>query len=681
MANICSVWSRADGSDHPVAALQIIIVNWNAGDHLRRCVDSVFASRLDGLVLDRLAVVDNASSDGSADHLTGTGPPLEIIRNCRNLGFATACNLGAAAATADYLLFLNPDTLLDETTLADAVSFMDDNPDIGISGIRLRDRHGVTQRSCARFPKPAAMIAQSLGLDRLLPKHFPSHFLVDWDHQDSRDVPQVIGAFLLIRRSLFVKLGGFDERFFLYYEDVDLCYRAALAGSRVFHNAATSAVHVGGGTTTAIKARRQYLGARSRIQYAAKHYGLAQAILVAASAVVLEPLARLARGAARGAPGEMQDTLDGALMLAGEGLGLTPGPWAGGGILALTRYPRQGASSRMRFLVYLAALKAAGLAVTVSPFFGEGYLPDLYAGRRINGLALLGAYGRRLRQLWQSRFYELVWIEKEALPWLPAWAETFLTGGRPVILDYDDAWFRRYAAHGHPFVRSLLGRKLEELVSQADTTVVGNGYLSQWAGMAGARRVVELPTGVDIGRYQTAPFRPQGPLRIVWIGTPSTAEDYLSWLLPVLGTAIGEGWASLTVIGSQSPQLAAIGASFLPWSETEEAANLAACDVGIMPLTDSVWSRGKCAYKLIQYMAAGLPVVASPVGMNLEVVHPGINGFLATEPEQWLKALRTLADDPHLRRRLGLAGRHLVEERYSLEVLAPRLLAVFKALQ
>ncbi len=672
--------------------LDIVIVNWNSGPLLRRCVASIFAGDLGSVALDRVVVVDNASTDGSAATLEGPSPPLTVIHNPLNRGFAAACNTGAAESTADFLLFLNPDVELERDSLAGAAAFMERNPDVAVSTIRLCDPAGPTQRCCARLPTPGRMIAQSIGLDRLLPRLCKPHFLVDWDHADTRDVPQVMGAFLLVRRHVFERLGGFDERFFLYYEDVDFCCRVAQAGGRLVHNASVSARHLGGGTTRSIKARRQFLAARSRIQYAAKHFGRPGAAAAILAGMALEPAARLIRGTLHGSAEEMRDALKGAAMLwsallgglvastaaaqpRGEGAaGHTPPiPDRPLSVLALTRYPRLGASSRTRFLAYLPALRAAGFEVTVSPFFGEGYLPDLYAGRPRRLKDLMKCYWDRARVLLGARNFDLIWIEKEALPWLPLPVELIFMMGRPYVVDFDDAWFLRYSAHQDFLLRAILGSKLDGLVRRSRLAIVGNEFLDGWARAAGARRSLVLPTAVSLDDYRPNRRQADGPLRIGWIGTPTSATDYLGPLLPVLAEAIVSGWAMLTVIGARSPQLEAIGADLVPWSEEEEVSHLNRFDVGIMPLTEDMWSLGKCAYKLIQYMAVGLPVVASPVGMNRRVVQHGVNGFLATTAEEWLDALRRLAEDPELRRRMGDAGRQMVEGDYSLSVLEPRL--------
>jgi glycosyltransferase involved in cell wall biosynthesis len=208
----------------------------------------------------------------------------------------------------------------------------------------------------------------------------------------------------------------------------------------------------------------------------------------------------------------------------------------------------------------------------------------------------------------------------------------------------------------------------------ASMVVAGNGYLAARARSAGAANVEVLPTVVDLERY-TSPVRRVAeaavPIVIGWIGSPATV-GYLQVLAKPLARLATDRAIELRVIGAPAT-LPGVPVTQVPWSEATEVQAIGSCDIGIMPLTDSPWERGKCAYKLIQYMACGLPVVASPVGANRQIVEPGINGFLAAEPAQWETALKRLADDAALRLRFGQAGRALVEAQYSLQVAAPRL--------
>jgi GT2 family glycosyltransferase len=289
--------------------LDIVIVNWNSGTQLRRCLESVARTSQHGLALRRVSVVDNASSDHSADGLDDLPLPLSYIRNDTNRGFAAACNQAAQGSTATYLLFLNPDTILARDSLATPTQFLEQpaNSTVGIVGVQLRDENGVVARSCARFLTPGMIVRGMLG--------FPSLFMTDWDHQDTREVDHVTGAFFLVRREVFQSLHGFDERFFVYLEDLDFSLRARRAGWRSYFLATASAYHRGGGTSEQIKARRLFYALRSRVLYAYKHFSWATATAVTVATASLELLTRLVRATARRSLTEARDTMRAYMLL------------------------------------------------------------------------------------------------------------------------------------------------------------------------------------------------------------------------------------------------------------------------------------------------------------------------------------------------------------------------------
>lgn len=343
-------------------------------------------------------------------------------------------------------------------------------------------------------------------------------------------------------------------------------------------------------------------------------------------------------------------------------------------MLALTKYGLMGASSRMRSLQYLPWLQQAGIQVTVQPLLSDALLQERYHRGGYSGLNLLQAYAHRCRALSQRKRFDVVWIEKEALPWWPLWLERALLRGVPYVLDYDDAIFHHYDTHANPWVRRLYGKRLDGLMAHAALVVGGNDYLAQRARDAGAPWVEVLPTVIDLDRY---PHRPHTPVagrlpRIVWIGSPTTAR-YLELLRGALQKLAERQPFVLRVIGGGEVKLPGVQVENVPWSEASEVENILDCDVGVMPLLDSPWEQGKCGYKLIQYMACGLPVVASPVGVNCEIVEHERNGFLAHTPQEWEQALQALLLDAGLRQRMGHLGRSKVEEHYALQVTGPRL--------
>lgn len=323
---------------------------------------------------------------------------------------------------------------------------------------------------------------------------------------------------------------------------------------------------------------------------------------------------------------------------------------------------------------YLPHLEEIGFEVDICPLFDEAYVEDLYAGRR-NRSAILKSYGKRLLQMHRSDRYDLVWMEKEAMPWLPLPLEQIGFRRRTaMVVDYDDAVFHRYDRQRNGFVRLLLGNKIAGIMHGSDVVIAGNRYLAEYAEHAGASRVEIIPTVVDTYAYKVRPPEQQRScVTIGWIGTPGTWRECAVPFLGPLSSLVEGARVKFLAVGAGEGAVAGLGFEVRSWSEETEIASIQEMDIGIMPLPDTPWMRGKCGYKLIQYMACGLPVVASPVGVNSEIVEHGVNGFLAETDEDWRKALEALIRDPALRERMGHAGREKVESWYSLQVQGPRV--------
>ena len=283
----------------------IVIVNWNSGPLLGRCLESMRVCQ----GLDRVSqvvVVDNNSHDGSCDDLPTVNGCVRVIRNDGNRGFAAACNQGAAlcaeaATRCDYLLFLNPDTELLSNSLIRPLEFLDDprNQKVGICGIQLLDESGRVARSCSRLPTGFSLVSMALRLHRLSKRLFPPHFMKEWDHSQTRVVDQVIGAFFVVRGSLFDQLGGFDERFFVYFEEVDFCERTGQSGLETVYLASAQARHVGGGCSNQVRGRSLFYSLRSRLAYADKHLSWWMSTLVLILTMVCEPAIRILSAAAK----------------------------------------------------------------------------------------------------------------------------------------------------------------------------------------------------------------------------------------------------------------------------------------------------------------------------------------------------------------------------------------------
>jgi glycosyltransferase involved in cell wall biosynthesis len=273
-------------------------------------------------------------------------------------------------------------------------------------------------------------------------------------------------------------------------------------------------------------------------------------------------------------------------------------------------------------------------------------------------------------RLLQCRRFDLVWLEAELFPGLPAWGEQLLARARvPYVVDYGDAVFHRYDRSRAATVRRVLGTKVDHVMRGAAAVIAGNDYLAARARQAGARVVVRIPSVVDLSRYSVLPPRDDARVTIGWMGSWSTAR-YLRQLRSVLEELSRDPGVRLVVVGAGAGRTNGLPVEARPWSEATEVAEIQAFDIGIMPLEDGPWERGKCGYKLIQYMACGKPAVASPVGVNRDIIQHGINGLHATSAEEWVRALGCLREDAGLRARMGAHGRKFAEERYSLQTSA-----------
>jgi GT2 family glycosyltransferase len=279
-------------------------VNWNSGRRLQKCLETLSGAT-------KVVIVDNASTDGSIDGLATDQLPVEMISNSANRGFAAGCNQGAAQGTAPYILFLNPDTALSSTALSTALNFMDSDEGrrVAICGLRLVDAEGNTLPSCARFPTAWHMVGRSVGLDRVAPRLVPPHMMLDWSYNERRDVDQVQGAFFLIRRAVFEELKGFDERFFMYFEELELSLRVRRAGWRSTFLPDATVFHEERASSNLVLSSRLFYAIRSRVLYAFMHFAWWQATAVMLAALSVEAMARLCFSLVKGSWRDFESTI------------------------------------------------------------------------------------------------------------------------------------------------------------------------------------------------------------------------------------------------------------------------------------------------------------------------------------------------------------------------------------
>lgn len=347
-------------------------------------------------------------------------------------------------------------------------------------------------------------------------------------------------------------------------------------------------------------------------------------------------------------------------------------------ILVLTRYSKMGASSRFRFYQYFSFLESKGCELSVKPLLQDKYIKYLYEKTPVPYIEIINSYLKRVAILLQKKNYDLIWLQQEAFPWLPSWFEKILMRSNiPIVVDYDDAFFHRYDMNNSSFVRMVLGKKIDSVMNYANVVVAGNNYLADRAVNSGCNDVRILPTVVDLNKYPVVEQVERENFTIGWIGSAHTAK-YLELIKAPLMDLSLEKNVKIVLVGAGQFTLSDINIERITWKENSEAEEIQKFDVGIMPLIDSPWERGKCGFKLIQYMASLKPVIASPVGVNKDIVQNNVNGFLADNSEDWIRCFKILKDDFVLRKKMGLAGRKIVEEKYSLQVTAPELFNIFK---
>jgi glycosyltransferase involved in cell wall biosynthesis len=353
-------------------------------------------------------------------------------------------------------------------------------------------------------------------------------------------------------------------------------------------------------------------------------------------------------------------------------------------LLALSPVPAEGAGCRFRVMQYVPALERAGFSVTIAPFFDAAFFDLVYRPGRY--VEKFGAFVRqslaRLRLLMSRDSYDAFLVYREAYPFGPPLVETLLAHahGRPLVYDFDDAIFLSNSSDANRFASALkYPQKVAAIIGRSALVLAGNEYLASYA-RAYNTAVTVLPTCVDTNVFvpRHTPRSAGDPLVVGWIGTPTTAT-YLKLLGPSLSRLASRHPFVLRVSGSgESLEFSGVTTVNERWSLEREVELFNTCDIGVYPLTDDEWAKGKCGFKAIQFMACGVPVVAAAVGVNKDIIQDGVNGLLASTPQEWDEKIGRLLCDGDLRRRLGAAGRRTIEEKYSLAVNAPALASMLR---
>lgn len=353
-------------------------------------------------------------------------------------------------------------------------------------------------------------------------------------------------------------------------------------------------------------------------------------------------------------------------------------------VLALSPIPEEGAGCRFRIAQYIPYLREAGFEVTISSFYTTDFFRMVYKpGNHVRkAWSFLRLAARRFRELNDLDSYDLVFLYREAIPLGPPLIERAIARrGKPIVLDFDDAIFMSNVSEANRAIGFLKNPgRVAEVIGKSTRVVVGNEFLASYARRY-SDQVTVIPTAVDTDRFVPrleAPVQAGRELVVGWIGSPTTFP-YLQALAGVLAEVAGQHRFRLKVSGAGQPvHFPGVTVDEEPWSMANEVNLFNTCDIGVYPLTDDDWSRGKCGFKAIQCMACGVPVVAAAVGVNREIITDGVDSFLASTPREWAEKLGRLLSDPELRARMAAAGRLTIEKRYSLQVTAPRLARILQ---
>jgi len=351
-------------------------------------------------------------------------------------------------------------------------------------------------------------------------------------------------------------------------------------------------------------------------------------------------------------------------------------------VLFLTHSGRQDSSSRVRLLQYIPFLKQNSIQVDVSSLLSDEYVLRMISGNSIKSYwnLILSGYWNRIKILFKLKSYDLIIIHKEIFPYFPPLVERLIYLMKiAYVVDYDDATFHKYDNHKNWFIRLFLGKKIDIIMKLSNVVIIGNKYLSSRAQLSGANRIEIIPSVVDLNKYNDVKSNYGKQLVVGWIGSPSTGK-YLLQIKSIFQLLKKEFDVRFVVVGCNKDIVKELPVEVFSWSEETEVQLIKSFDIGIMPLKDSKWEQGKCGYKLIQYMACGIPVVASPIGINTQIVQNGINGFLAEDIIGWEQALRKLLSNESLRRFMGKNGRKRVVEEYSIQVQSKKLIKIINSL-
>jgi len=335
---------------------------------------------------------------------------------------------------------------------------------------------------------------------------------------------------------------------------------------------------------------------------------------------------------------------------------------------------------RFRLEQWEPILRAGGVEITYAPFETAELRAVLHKPGNVGAKlrTVTRNMGIRRKSIADLAAFDLVYIFREAAILGPPWFERKIArSGVPVVFDFDDAIFHSYRSPSNGYLSYLkFPAKTAEICRLSTAIMAGNEYLADYARENNAA-VTIIPTTIDTDKYQFLDKAERDTITIGWSGSFSTIQ-HLDTIREVLQELAKTEKFKLRVIGTPSYELAGVDVEALPWRAESEIDDLAAIDIGLMPLPDDNWSKGKCGLKALQYMALGIPSICSPVGVNSTIIQDGENGYLAATADEWVGTIKRLMHSSELRARLGRAGRETVELEYSAKAVAPKVLEVFR---
>lgn len=352
-------------------------------------------------------------------------------------------------------------------------------------------------------------------------------------------------------------------------------------------------------------------------------------------------------------------------------------------VLFIVPYPSEGASNRLRVEQYIPYLEKEGIRYHIRPFISRRFYKILFikghplAKAFYFSIALLNRFFDILRAL----SYDIIFIHREALPIGSILIERIFSKlKKKIIFDFDDAIFLPSTSRSNNYIERFKNPgKVSKIIALSNSVIVGNRYLEEYARKF-SKNVVIIPTPIDTEKYAAEPKKvTSAEVTIGWIGS-FTTRVYLEDIRDVL-KSLKEKYNNLKLkfVGNWADLEKPIeGAEYKEWSLKEELADMRSFDMGIMPMPDDMWTKGKCAFKIILYMACGIPVVSSPVGMNREIINEGENGFFANSKKEWTDRLSALIENRPLRMKIGEAGVSTVRKNYSVAHTAPKFIEVLK---